>query len=341
MPPFSTIELIDLFHVVDLEIRLWTARKKLTVADLKLADGSELPPEKLASLGSKRVMNPEALAPFARLKRRAERESLAVGTRFIGGYAVPKEKVGHLMSVLASIREEYLKAKDDFLAEYNQTVEAWIKDNPGWEDAIRRSVESEQYVREQLQFSIRVFQVQPVEGHKDGLEQEMGGLAAQLRREVAQQIKTAWESSFEGRISVGQKALRPIRSALEKAKGLMFLDGGLGPIIESVEKTLSGLPRSGEIQGLDFAAVCGAIHILSGIPEARLIQLNPPVEEKEEIVEESADQEKEPPNNVETRQEDPGDTLPKVFPKPVRKAPASMQRASAGRVAVEAPDGWF
>ncbi|MHB8714311.1 MAG: DUF3150 domain-containing protein, partial [Trichloromonadaceae bacterium] len=103
MPPFSTIELIDLFHVVDLEIRLWTARKKLTVADLKLADGSELPPEKLASLGSKRVMNPEALAPFARLKRRAERESLAVGTRFIGGYAVPKEKVGHLMGVLANI----------------------------------------------------------------------------------------------------------------------------------------------------------------------------------------------------------------------------------------------
>ena len=112
----------------------------------------------------------------------------------------------------------------------------------------------------------------------------MGGLAAQLRREVAQQIKTAWESSFEGRISVGQKALRPIRSALEKAKGLMFLDGGLGPIIESVEKTLSGLPRTGELQGRDFAAVCGAIHILSGIPEARRIQLNPPVEEKEEIV---------------------------------------------------------
>ena len=58
-------------------------------------------------------------------------------------------------------------------------------------------------------------------------------------------------------------------------------------------------------------------------------------------MEESAAQEKEPPNKVETRQEDPGDTLPKVLPKSVRKAPAPIQRAPAGRVAVEAPDGWF
>ena len=94
------MNILDNIAILVLSVSLWTGRKQLRQEDLKLADGSELPPQKLASLGSKRVMDPAALAPFATFKRRAERTVLAVGTRFLGGYAVPVEKLDELMTQL-------------------------------------------------------------------------------------------------------------------------------------------------------------------------------------------------------------------------------------------------
>lgn len=310
----TQFDIIDLFHVVDLNIRLWSGKKKLSVEDLKLARGSELPPERLANLGNKRVMNPEALAPFSKLKRRAEREVLNVGTRFIGGFAVPREKIDDLMTSLAAIKSEFLDEKEAFLSEYYRTVSDWISANPGWEDVIRRSVESEQRVRSQLEFNARVFQVRPVDTHQEGLQEEVGGLAAQLRREISYQVKTAWDSSYAGRVEVSQKALRPIRAALGKAQGLMFLDVGLGPIIQSVEETLRTMPGTGPIHGRDFAALCGAIHILSGIPEAKNVQI---------LMEENGD---EAPLTS-----DPQTALPVV------PGEASVNRS----VVVESPADWF
>lgn len=324
----TQFDIVELFHVVDLGIQLWSGKKKLAPADLKLAHGSELPPNKLASLGNKRVMNPVALAPFAKLKRRAEREVLNIGTRFIGGYAVPKGRVGELMESLAVIKEEFMQEKEVFLAEYNRTVEDWIAAHPGWEDVIRRSVESEQRVRDQLQFNVRVFQVRPVEAHQAGLQEEVGGLAAQLRREIAQQVKLAWDSSYAGRVEVSQKALRPIRAALGKAQGLLFLDGGLGPIIESVAETLKGLPRSGAIGGRDFAALCGAIHILSGIPEAKDLQL--------QVVEDEVDEAADSAESFDATSAGREQRAPEA-------AAAALPAATnvTTRVAVEAPAEWF
>ena len=85
--------ILENISILILSVSLWSGRKKLRPEDLRLADGSELPPDKLATLGSKRVMNPAALTPFASYKSRAERAVLSVGTRFLGGYAVPVGKL--------------------------------------------------------------------------------------------------------------------------------------------------------------------------------------------------------------------------------------------------------
>ena len=47
----TDITVLDHLLVVNLDIHIWTARKKLVPLDL---GGAELPPEDLASLGSKR-----------------------------------------------------------------------------------------------------------------------------------------------------------------------------------------------------------------------------------------------------------------------------------------------
>ncbi len=274
------MNILDNITILVLSVSLWTGRKQLREEDLKLADGSELPPQRLASLGSKRVMDPAALAPFATFKRRAERAVLAVGTRFLGGYAVPVEKLDGLMAELDSIRYEYNAAKEDFLSEYDGAVQDWKAQNPGWEEVIARAVESPAYVAGQLSFRVQTFTVNPVEGHETGLETEINGLADQLRHEVRQQARLTWDSSFRGKLEAGQKAVRPIRAMLDKIEGLVFLEPGLNELVTGIRTTLAGLPKTGPIKGADFAALCGVIHLLGNIPEAKEIAENPPLAEE-------------------------------------------------------------
>lgn len=275
-------EILKQLVIVTLNVTLWSGRKRLRPEDLKLVDGSQLPPDRLASLGSKRVMDPEALAPFSRLKRRAERELQAVGTRFLSGYAIPADKLKALMPKLEAIRQEFEATRGDFLAEYDRAVEDWIGENPGWQEVIRRSVEEVGYVGRQLSFAVQSFSIQPVRAHRAGLEAEVQGLAGQLRQEVAQVARSTWVSSYQGRIEVGQKAVRPVRAMLEKITGLVFLEPGLNELVAGIGAVLGALPESGPIKGADFAALCGALHLLGNIPEARLMAENPPLEAEAE-----------------------------------------------------------
>lgn len=81
----TTVQALDQLIVVNLDIHIWTARKKLVPLDL---GGAELPPEDLASLGSKRICNPEDLRTFGTLKARAVNLLERNGIRFLNGWAV-------------------------------------------------------------------------------------------------------------------------------------------------------------------------------------------------------------------------------------------------------------
>ena len=100
----TDITVLDHLLVVNLDIHIWTARKKLVPLDL---GGAELPPEDLASLGSKRVCNPEDLRSFTTLKARAVSVLERSGIRFLSGWAVPDTRIDDIMRELAVIRDEF------------------------------------------------------------------------------------------------------------------------------------------------------------------------------------------------------------------------------------------
>ena len=64
----SDIRILDNLLALNLNVSLWSARRKMSQEDL---GGAELPPEDLASLGSKRIADPENLKVFGTLKARA------------------------------------------------------------------------------------------------------------------------------------------------------------------------------------------------------------------------------------------------------------------------------
>mgnify|MGYP003197477031 CR=1 FL=1 len=57
-PILSDIKVLDNLLALNLNVNLWSARKKMALEDF---GGAELPPEDLASLGSKRIADPNSL----------------------------------------------------------------------------------------------------------------------------------------------------------------------------------------------------------------------------------------------------------------------------------------
>ena len=86
----------------------------------------ELPPEDLASLGSKRIADPDSLKIFTTLKARAFNYLDRHGIRFMSGWAIPEDKAGDIIDELIRIRETFLHEKESFLADYDQSIENWI-----------------------------------------------------------------------------------------------------------------------------------------------------------------------------------------------------------------------
>ena len=84
-----SIQTLDKLLICHIDCSIWSGRKKLRPEDFRLANGSQLPPKDVASLGSKKICDPEALANFERLKKEAQRLCEQVGVRFLGAARCP------------------------------------------------------------------------------------------------------------------------------------------------------------------------------------------------------------------------------------------------------------
>lgn len=246
----TDITVIDPLLVVNLDVHIWTARKKLSAPDL---GGAELPPGDLASLGSKRVCNPREIQTFETLKARAVALLDRHGVRFLGGWAIPQKDMDEICQELAFIREEFNRAKAEFLNRYHQVVSDWIASHPKWSGIIENSVESEDYVRSRLDFRWQIFQVQPpaqIGGLYQGeLDNDIAGLGLTLFEEVAQAAGLAWKRCYAGKNEITRKALSPLKSIHQKLAGLSFVEPRVAPIAELISTAIQEIPKRGTIRG--------------------------------------------------------------------------------------------
>ena len=255
--------------VVNLDVHIWTARKKLVPLDL---GGAELPPEDLASLGSKRVCNPEDLRSFGTLKARAVSLLERNGVRFLNGWAVPDTRITEIMKELAAIRDEFNEAKESFLQRYEQSVQDWIAKHPQWGNIIAGSTVGEEYVRSRIDFRWQVFQisqpgtVDPTQ-KLDDLQNDIGQLGYTLFDEVAKAASEAWQRCYAGKTEITRKALSPLKSIHEKLIGLTFVEPRVAPVAELVETAFRSIPRRGAISGSLLIMLQGLVSLLQN-PQA-------------------------------------------------------------------------
>lgn len=246
-------QILDRVVLVKIQANIYGARKKLRKEDLVLADGSELPPEDLASLGSKRLLDPDQLADFNRLKKAAERHCLRVGTRFMGGFVVPVEHADAIVSELEKVAQEFAVNKAKFLAGYDDAVRDWIKKHPSFAGIIEKAIDPMAYVATKLGFDFMVVAIRQPEASspKDvaRLEQQIDSIGGQLFHEVANDAELLLEQSLIGKDQVTRNALRPIKRIRDKLDGLSFLDYRVAPIVTWIDGVLQEIPNRGAIEG--------------------------------------------------------------------------------------------
>lgn len=272
------LDLLNKLICVSLTVHIWSGQKKLQPEDLNLNAG-DIPPEELASLGVKKICDPDELKTFQSLRRRAERVCEAAGVRFLGGYAIPQAKSEAVVAELRAIAADFAKEKQQFLARYSASIEVWLKTLPEqWRPMVVEAIEPIESIANRLSCAHQTFQVQGVKGLDDELDTSVRSLGERLINEISRAAIQTWDASFKGRTKVSQKALRPIRATLEKAKGLSFLEGSLCTIIAGIEEELNSLPKSGYLQGRDFRQLVGVLHTLADLEGVK----NPVIFEREE-----------------------------------------------------------
>lgn len=262
----SDIRILDNLLALNLDISLWSARRKMSAEDL---GGAELPPEDLASLGSKRIADPESLRIFGTLKARAFNFLDRHGVRFMSGWAIPEDKAGDIVEELIHIREEFLKAKADFLADYDQSLETWLAKHKQWAGIIRNSVVGSDYVRARMDFRWQLYRVAPLDAHENqtavteaGLAEEVTALGGTLFSEVARSAEEIWRRVYEGKTEVTHKALSPLRTLHGKLTGLSFVEPHVAPVAEIIEAALKRIPVKGTITGPDLLMLQGLVCML-------------------------------------------------------------------------------
>ncbi len=258
----TDIKVLDSLLAMHLEVNIWTARKKLSPEDFA---GATLPPEDLASLGSKRICDPEDLRIFGTLKARAVSLLDKHGVRFLGGWAIPQDQADIIVTELEQILSDFNTAKEDFLARYDESVREWISKHAGWEQIIADSTVSADYVRSRIGFIWRLYRIvppDPADPVMEGLRQEVESLGETLFGEVAKAASEAWHKCFAGKTEITRKALSPLRTIHQKLSGLSFVEPRVTPIVDLIHTAFEHLPRRGRIEGANLLMLQGLVSML-------------------------------------------------------------------------------
>jgi hypothetical protein len=258
----TDIKILDRLTAVNLNVTIWTARKKLTPDDI---GGVELPPEELASLGNKKICDPEKLRVFSALKARAVTCLGRIGVRFLGGWAIPEGETENIHEKLLEIKNDFMEAKEQFLGSYDLAIKSWVDRHPGWESLLASSTVSASQVRDRLNMNWQFYKVSASEASpvtNENLVSEVESLGQALFGEISSDARAIWSKVYAGKTEVSHRALSPLKTMRDKLVGLSFVEPRAAPVADLIETAIQALPKRGLITGGSLVTLQGLVSML-------------------------------------------------------------------------------
>lgn len=261
----TVMDTLNLVDVVSLDsVSIISGYRKMRPEDLNLGVGGELPPEMAATLGSKKVINPEDLKRFRTLKMRAVRLLESVGVKFLGGYAIPRDKTDQIAQSLNKCREQFNLELAEFMKTYDENVEKWVQQFPTFERALRRAVWPAHEVSRRMAFAYAVYRIEGA-AQSGQLEETVANLGGSLLDEVAAEADEIYENAILKREdkSISRRTLPSLRRLRNKLHGLSFLDPAIPPMVMSIDDVIHRCGEEGPIEGAMYHEVVALVLILS------------------------------------------------------------------------------
>lgn len=247
--------------------RQWTGSVAMTRADYSdgIKDGTLPPDEVTANYGQKRVIDPKHLRIFETLKKRAETVLNDNGLPFCKGYAIPVDKAQEVADAIRVIAEDYNAKRDEFVRDMPQRCQEWINQNPAF--AARMVVPSPVVIAERINADFSLCQFMPVNATIDktgSLNRTVGGLFEEVLRDISKRSKLLLHRSVVGKQpeDLSQRTLSTLKVMREKLTSLQFLNSGVRPLLELLNRLLAIMPTKGKFSTQQFNILSGALGLM-------------------------------------------------------------------------------
>jgi hypothetical protein len=249
--------------LISVSVRYWRAAKKLRAEDLGL-DPDDVT-ERLISLGHKKLLPREALAPFAIIESRAHALVEASTFPFLNGlgHFLPNTKLEEVTGRLRELEREFIGAQAAFMRAYAQLRQQASQD---WHDAAQKLVTEPERVVATIEasfpapelmgkyftFATQLFQIRVPEK----LEAELITLGDQqqisaARQRAAQQASTQITAGVDGFV---RDCVATLREQTARLCSEMLASMQVGKTEGVHQKTLNRLTKFIEqFQQLNFA----------------------------------------------------------------------------------------
>ena len=112
--------------IFNLDIHIWSGVARVRPDDLPPEVVDALPPATLATLGSKKLIDPATINAFKSLKTQAWSACNDRGTRFLGGFLVANDSADAVIGKLMSLRDKFNDLTQEFLDNYDASIDAWL-----------------------------------------------------------------------------------------------------------------------------------------------------------------------------------------------------------------------
>lgn len=207
-------------------IHLTTGKKTMTPDELRgiNSDSIVLPPEKIASLGSKQIIDPKQINRLRGYRTTAYALCAKYGVPFLSGYAVPSTLADELRNHLNDLKNDFYSFKTDFIDMISDNFLAWldIKDDDEHSEVVKKLFESEcidiKRLEEKLQFGFSSFNIAPYgEGEE---EEKTNSLKDAVLMDVAEKAYEIINRGTYNSNNVSQSTLNVIRDMQTKLLSL-------------------------------------------------------------------------------------------------------------------------
>ena len=261
-----TTQRLENVEIVHLGIRIWTGTKKLELSDLDRVNQSDLPSSEVATLGTKRVIDPNHLKPFSQIRHRAEEACRKVGVRFLGGFAIPETAVAELMAVFDDLKDQFESELDNFVGNYDDWVEDWALAHPDFASQIRIAQMPHDWLRSRFSAKVAVYRITASEHERDDfIEDQQNDLLESVLSAIIDELSDYVQKVLDPRTDGFRVTVRSsVADVAQKLRKFSFLDnsGGMIALASQLEHAVQG---DGKIQHDDYLRFKAAISDLVSV----------------------------------------------------------------------------